>query len=149
MKKRIILPPTYLAIFLLTAVGLHFIQPVYQLISYPFTNIGVILVIVGLGLNYWADALFRKSNTTVKPQEKPTTLVTSGFFRFTRNPMYLGMVLMLLGEAVFLGSLITFIFPILFFVIIEWVFLPEEERNLEKAFGKSYISYKKKVRRWI
>ena len=79
----------------------------------------------------------------------PKKLVTSGFFKFSRNPTYLGMTLALFGEAIFLGSLVTFILPILFFVLINKTNIPVEEKNLEKKFGKKYLNYKKKVRRWI
>jgi protein-S-isoprenylcysteine O-methyltransferase Ste14 len=63
--------------------------------------------------------------------------------------MYLGMMSILLGVAIFLGSLISFAFPIIFIIIMEKLFIPLEEKNLEKKFGNQYIDYKKRVRRWI
>jgi len=63
--------------------------------------------------------------------------------------MYLGMLIILIGIAILMGSLITFIFPIIFFVIINWFFIPMEEKNMEIKFGKKYSEYKNKVRRWI
>ena len=63
--------------------------------------------------------------------------------------MYLGMNLILWGISILLGSLITFIFPIVFIILIKRLFIEFEENNLEKRFGKRYIDYKKKVRRWI
>jgi len=63
--------------------------------------------------------------------------------------MYLGMMSILLGVAIFLGSLIAFAFPIIFVMIMERRFIPLEEKNLEKKFGNQYIDYKKRVRRWI
>lgn len=79
----------------------------------------------------------------------PKKLITSRLFRIGRNPTYLGMIISLIGEAIFLGSLITFIIPIVFAVLINIINIPFEEKNLEKAFGKEYLAYKKKVRRWI
>jgi protein-S-isoprenylcysteine O-methyltransferase Ste14 len=93
--------------------------------------------------------MFKQKKTTVKPYENPTELLTSGPFRISRHPMYLGMVAVLLGEAILLGSLITLIFPVLFIIISELLFIPFEEENLEKFFGKKYGEYKKKIRRWI
>ena len=100
-------------------------------------------------MNIWSDQLFKKSKTTVKPHEIPTILELSGPFRISRHPMYLGMVAILLGIAILLGSLVTSIFPIFFIILMEILFIPTEERNLKKIFGKEYLDYKKKVRRWI
>ncbi len=83
------------------------------------------------------------------PYEIPTSLVTEGPFHISRQPIYLGMIFILLGEAILLGSLITFIFPVIFMILMEKIFIPVEEKNLETAFGEKYLDYKKKVRRWI
>lgn len=96
-----------------------------------------------------ADSLFKKNRTTVKPQEMPSKLLVSGPFRISRHPMYIGMAAILLGEAVFLGSLIAFVFPLIFVMLMELFFIPKEEENLECAFGREYVDYKRRVRRWI
>ena len=100
-------------------------------------------------MNLWADALMKKHNRTVKPHLKPTTLLTSGVFRFTRNPMYLGMTLILFGVSVAVGSLTAFVSPVAFFFISECSFIPFEEASMEIAFGDSYLEYKRRVRRWV
>ena len=83
------------------------------------------------------------------PFERATALVTSGSFRFTRNPMYHGMALLLFGVAVLLGSAGALL-PIPVFVwIIQMRFIRGEERFLEGLFGKDYVVYKSRVRRWI
>jgi len=79
----------------------------------------------------------------------PRKLVINYFFKISRNPVYLGMVVVLFGEAIFLGSLVTFIIPILFFILVNQINIPYEEKNLEKVLGRKYLNYKKKVRRWI
>ena len=107
------------------------------------------MVAFGVVLNIWTDAIFKKRDTTVKPHEIPTALEISGPFQMSRHPMYLGMVAILLGVAVLLGSLVTLFFPVIFIVLMEMFFIPLEEQNLEKTFGKKYLDYKKKVRRWI
>jgi len=76
-------------------------------------------------------------------------MITSGPYKFTRNPMYLGMSLLFFGLAIFLGSLVAFSFPLLFIILMDATFIPQEEKNLERRFGKKYIEYKNKVRRWI
>lgn len=148
MKKRKILPPTYFVSCFLLAVGLHFTCPVAQLIYPPLAYGGFLLLAIGVWLNLWADNLFKKNRTTVKPFEKSSALILKGPFRFSRHPMYLGMLMALLGVAVFLGSLSSFFAPIIFFLIINVLFILREEKAMEKTFGKKYLDYKKQVRRW-
>jgi len=148
MNKKI-MPPTYFIVLLFSSIGLHFLFPVMRLISLPYNYLGILIIIFGIILNLWTDSLFKKRQTTVKPHEMPNFFISSGPFRISRHPMYLGMILILLGVAAFLGSLISFVFPIIFVMIIEKLFIPMEEKNLEKEFGDKYIAYKKRVRKWI
>ncbi|KQC13459.1 MAG: hypothetical protein APR56_05265 [Methanosaeta sp. SDB] len=147
--KSEIQPPTYFAVLLLLSAASHFAYPGSQLVEPPHAYLGFLLIGFGAILNLWTDSLFKKGRTTVKPQEMPSKLVVSGPFRISRHPMYLGMAAILLGEAVFLGSLTTFAFPPIFAVLMEVLFISKEEENLEKAFGKEYLDYKRRVRRWI
>jgi len=79
----------------------------------------------------------------------PNFFVASGPFKLSRHPMYLGMMSILLGFAISQGSLIPFVFPVIFIIIMEKQFIPLEEKNLEKKFDNQYIDYKKRVRHWI
>ncbi|MCH7779688.1 MAG: isoprenylcysteine carboxylmethyltransferase family protein [Acidobacteria bacterium] len=90
-----------------------------------------------------------KLGTPLKPFEESTVVVTTGMFRFTRNPMYLGMVVGLLGAAIFLGSLVSLLPVPAFIAIIHFQFIVREERFMEELFGAEYLAYKRKVRRWI
>jgi len=128
---------------------MHFIFPIKKLIFSPYTYLGFVFIALGIILNIWTDILFKKKKTTVKPYKKPTQLLISGPFRISRHPMYLGMAIILLGVAIIHGTLITFVFPIIFIIFMELFFIPFEEKNLERIFGKKYLNYKKKVRRWI
>jgi len=148
MGKRI-LPPTFFTTLLILTVGFHLIFPLFVFIFSPYNYLGIILIIFGGIINLWTDSFFKKKKTTVKPQEMPSCLIESGPFKISRHPMYFGMVSILFGMAIFLGSMITFVFPIIFIIIIEKLFIPVEEKNLEKKFGNKYINYKKSVRRWI
>jgi len=149
MKQSKLLLPTYFFIFLLLTIGLHFVLPLIQLIYAPYKYIGILLLVIGIWLNIWADGLFKKKNTTVKPFEKSSALILEGPFRFSRHPMYLGMVIALLGVAIILGSLITFLVPIAFFITMQIVFIRHEEKALEQTFGQEYLDYKKRVRSWL
>ncbi len=148
MNNKII-PPIYFIILSLLAIVSHFLFPIAKIIKAPYTYSGIILIILGLMMAKWVDSLFKKSKTTIMPYEIPTSLVTEGPFHISRQPIYLGMTFMLFGEAILLGSLITFIFPVIFIILMEKIFIPVEEKNLETAFGEKYLDYKKKVRRWI
>jgi protein-S-isoprenylcysteine O-methyltransferase Ste14 len=142
-------PPRYFVVLLLLSLVLHFIFPVWKIIYPPYTYSGFVLIALGAALNIWSDWLFKKRKTTVKPHETPASLEVSGPFRIIRHPMYLGMMAVLLGVAILHGTLITFVFPVAFVILMERMFIPLEEKNLERAFGNRYLEYKKRVRRWI
>jgi protein-S-isoprenylcysteine O-methyltransferase Ste14 len=125
------------------------LAPLKKTITAPSNYSGIIFIIFGIAINLWADAIFKKQNTAVKPDEKPSQLIESGPFRISRHPMYLGMIVILLGIAILMGSLSAFIFPIIFFLIMQLKYIPQEEKIMENEFGKAYLDYKKKVRKWI
>ena len=148
MKIKL-MPPMIFYGFILLSIILNLFLPIKKLIVQPYNYLGIVLVLFGLLIDVWAWMLFRRRKTTLNPYKIPSKLETSNLFKISRNPMYFGMDLVLWGLSIFFGSLITFIFPILFIILIEKLFIKFEEENLEKRFGKKYIDYKKKVRRWI
>lgn len=143
------MPPSYLNVFLLLAVALHFLLPVQQVIHPPFTYLGIPIILLGLTLNVWSVSTLRTWKTTIEFNQAPTSLVTAGPYRFSRNPIYLSGLALSLGIALLLGSLITFVFPMLLFIILDRYYIPKEEETLEKAFGSIYRTYKHSVRRWV
>jgi len=147
MKK--IMPTAYLLILLMLAICLHFVFPIKKVLEPPYSFLGVILIFLGCLLNIEADRLFRRDNTSVKPDKTPSTLEESGPFNVSRHPMYLGMASILAGVSVVLGTVAAFFTPLLFIALMEILFLPDEERNLEETFGDRYVAYKAKIRRWI
>ncbi|MGB5530922.1 MAG: isoprenylcysteine carboxylmethyltransferase family protein [Ignavibacteriaceae bacterium] len=144
-----ILPPTHFYIYLIISILLHYSLPLIQVFNYPFYLVGFLFFIIGTVLNIWADQLLKKQKTTVKPNEKPTVLIETGAFKISRNPMYLGMALILFGAGFILGSITSFIGSIIFVAAMEIAFIPQEEKNLREQFGEEFEKYKKKVRRWI
>ena len=128
---------------------LDFFMPVYHYLHEPLSYLGVIPILAGIVIAALSAGRFKKAGTGLLPFEEATTLVTDGFFRFSRNPMYLGMILMLLGAALLLGSVGALLPVLLFIVIIRYNFVAGEERFMEDSFGQQYLDYKANVRRWI
>ncbi len=149
MKLNRIMPTNYFLMLLAVSAVVHLLLPSVAVIEAPVSYAGTLLIIIGIMLNIQADMAFKKNSTTVKPHLMPSKLVVSGVFRISRHPMYLGMFMILLGESVLLGSLLTFIFPFAFVAMMKYIFIGDEDKNLEKAFGKKYLDYRKKVRRWV
>ncbi|MEJ2650366.1 MAG: isoprenylcysteine carboxylmethyltransferase family protein [Gammaproteobacteria bacterium] len=148
-NRSVLLPPGYLLIAIVIMLALHFSFPMEALLYYPLNLAGAIPLLVGIILNIMADKLFKQHNTTVKSFQESSALITSGTYRICRHPMYLGMVFILLGLAVLLGSWLSFLVLPVFAVVMELRFVRVEERMLEQKFGKSWLAYKQRVRRWI
>ena len=149
MKLIKIHPLFYFYLFLLIILIVHFLTLVINFIYFPFTLLGIIPILIGIILNLAADSSLKKNNMTVKPLLESEVLITTGVFKITRNPMYLGFVLILLGIAVLLGSILPFIVLILFAVFLDIVFINYEEKKLENIFEGKWLEYKNSVRRWI
>ena len=96
-----------------------------------------------------AGGLFLRAGTDLVPFHNVTSLVTEGVYRFTRNPMYLGMLSVLLGCAVTVGSTCALAVPVLFGIIIELRFIRPEEAMLRELFPEDFAAYCERVRRWL
>ena len=90
----------------------HYLFPLMNVVPKPYSYLGILVMVIGLALMIWAAREFNKANTGYQLGNS-SKLVTSGPFRFSRNPIYLGMMLWLIGMAILLGTLITFLFPVL------------------------------------
>jgi protein-S-isoprenylcysteine O-methyltransferase Ste14 len=148
MNKKI-LPPTWLLVAILLMIGLHFVIPVTAIVPPLWNLLGLIPLILGIAIDFQADRAFHQAHTTVQPFGMPSTLVTWGAFRFSRNPMYLGFVLILAGVAVLLGSLNPFLVIPVFYVWIERGYIAFEEQALADRFGPAWSKYKGNTRRWL
>ena len=107
--------------------------------------------LIGLGflLAFNSIERFIKAKTGVVPFSESTTLITEGFYKYTRNPMYVGMNSFLLGLLIILNNPINFTFLVIFFFIVRNLFVVKEEVQMEETFGVDYLTYKGKVRRWL
>ena len=148
-KKRKIPPPVYLLMTLVLMWLMNHFFPVYRAVYPPAVYLGIIPVIFGITMAAIAAGMFKKAETGLVPFEEATTLVTDGFYRYTRNPMYMGMFLMLLGGAILMGSIGALLPVPLFIGVIRNHFVLAEERFLAAAFSQQYLDYQAQVRRWI
>lgn len=149
MKFTNTTPPVYLFLAIAAMGLLYFLFTGIKVIVFPWKLFGVLPLVVGVIINLVADKSFKEHATTVKPLEDSKSLITTGVFGFTRNPMYLGFVFILLGIAILLGSLAPFLVVIAFAIFIDTVFIRYEEKKMERTFGQTWLEYRKKVRRWV
>lgn len=149
MPRKRVLPPTYLFLAIVAMAALHFAWPLAAVVPWPWNLLGGLPLVLGVALNLWADKALKVHGTTVKPFEESAALVTGGAYRLSRHPMYLGMVLILLGIALLLGSLTPYVVVPVFAVLMEAVFVRVEERMMRERFGEAWLGYTRQVRRWV
>ena len=144
-----ILPPVYLLAAILIMVALGIIMPMGYWLRTPWRYAGLVFIFIGFVLIVGSRRLFRRAGTPLPPGVQATVLVTEGIFRYTRNPMYLGGVVVVVGIAIVLGSFSPLIVIPFFVWAIQSKFILPEEKWMESWFGESYLKYKKKTRRWL
>lgn len=149
VPARRVLPPVWLLLALAASFALDRWMPVARLIPAPWNYLGFAPLLFGALMSVSAAGAFRRVGTPVVPFEPSTALVTAGWFRVTRNPMYLGLMLILFGVALIDGTLGAFLPLPVFVAILHFRFVRAEERFLEGIFGDRYRLYRTQVRRWI
>jgi protein-S-isoprenylcysteine O-methyltransferase Ste14 len=142
-------PGSTLAASIIIAVVLHYFFPVTTIIPFPYNLLGLLIVGLGVYLAFQSVRLLISYNTTFEAGGNPSSLVTKCPYNYSRNPIYLGMLLIALGTAITLSSISAFIAPIIFFLVINSIIIPFEENKLQKNFGIEYERYNGSVRRWI
>ena len=148
--KGTIPPPVIFIVFLVLSSALHWGLPMhvtsmYQWIRFPIG--GHLLFVAGV-MAIQSFRLMRNNNTPIDFNKPTTTIVTKGPFRFTRNPLYLSLLMLYLGIAILVNSLWFFPFLLWMFIVFNAI-AKKEESYLEDRFGDAYMKYKSKVRRWL
>jgi len=151
MLKLKIPPPVYALLVAGLMLWLHSVLPLWQWFYEPWNAVGFMLIALGVGVDLWSVGLFLKAKTTINPfkPDNSRQIVDTGLYRVTRNPMYVGMLLSLLGFALWLGSLSPLLGLPLFMLVITTQQIIPEEQTLIKKFGQPYLDYKHRVRRWL
>jgi protein-S-isoprenylcysteine O-methyltransferase Ste14 len=142
-----LLPPALAFISILMMLVLSYTAPVAIVINNLW--IAGVLSLIGVILLLGGSSTFARVGTNIKTFNDPNKLVTSGLFRFSRNPMYLGFTCLLTGIAFALGTLSALAVAFSFFLITNFWYIAFEEKKMEEIFGEEYLAYKRQTRRWI
>jgi len=142
-------PPRISMLFLVLASAMQWVLPPVRVEVFTSPILAVYTAVAGFTAMIWAWWLFQKAETAICPTADSAVLVTTGVYRVTRNPMYLGMVLMMGGMALWFGTLPYYLAAVLYFLVINQFFCPFEEQQLIAAFGREYSEYRRNVRRWV
>lgn len=141
-------PLLYGGAFLLGLV-LTRLLPLGRLPATPARIAGALCVAAGLGIAWRGEQVMHRAGTNVRPDLPSTALVTDGPFRFTRNPLYVGLTLLYAGVALLIPSTWPLLLLIPVLLVMRWGVIAREERYLERKFGEPYRTYLGRVRRWL
>ena len=144
-------PPAVAALIAAAMWGISLLTPVLDVPLFTRISAAIILVLAGAGFSLAGVISFRRAKTTVNPMkpETATSLVSSGIYSVTRNPMYVGLLLVLIAWATYLSSAWALLGPVGFVLYISRFQIAPEERALSTLFGSEYTAYQSKVRRWL
>ena len=144
-------PPAVTAVIAVAMWGISSVTPPLELPSVVRVVVVALFFLTGACISIAGVVAFRRKKTTINPMKPETTsaLITSGIYRFSRNPMYVGILFALVAWAAFLSSAWALIGPATFVLYINRFQIEPEERVLERLFGATYSSYKSAVRRWL
>ena len=151
MLKTKVPPPVYMLIMACMMWLLDKFLPLYKWLNSPWNNLGLIIIGIAVLLDICSLLLFFRAKTTPNPMKPSSTshLVTSGLYRYSRNPMYLGLLVMLIGWGLYQGSLSPLsMLPLFIWLLTKQQIEPEEIILMDK-FGQEYKYYQQRVRRWI
>ena len=142
-------PPLIYLAALVIGLGLGYLAPTPFLPRSLAYGLGAVLILIGAWIIISARRMMQRAGTAIKPTIPTTALVITGPFRFTRNPLYLGVTLFYLGIAVAARSLWALALLLVVLAVMQRGVIDREERYLERKFGADYLRYKERVRRWI
>ena len=142
-------PPIYFLLGLVAMILFSSFVPMGRWLHFPLRYIGIIIIVPGFSLSLGSGMFFRKSGTNPRPGTRATLIVTKGPFKYTRNPMYLGLITMLIGTSILLGTFSPLIVIPIIFLILHTQFVLREEKWMTEWFGNPYLEYKKKTPRWF
>ena len=142
-------PPIIFAISILTGIGLNTLWPLAMPLEFHGRVYGGVLIFVATLIAAWALLKFHGHRTDVRPDKPDTALITSGPYRYSRNPLYIVLTLAQITTAVWLNNLWVLLLVLPSMLAVTNYAIAREERYLEQLFGQKYLDYKQRVRRWF
>ncbi len=142
-------PPVLLLLHLFAGLALGWLIPIPLVPPQGLQKFGLALAFAGFLLGAAAAVEFNRKHTTLDPHGLVSTLVTSGIYRFTRNPIYLGFVMMVIGVPLYLNNYWGIVLAAILVILFNALVICHEEAYLEKKFGDEYAGYRSRVRRWL
>jgi protein-S-isoprenylcysteine O-methyltransferase Ste14 len=142
-------PPIVALFYIIVAYLLGVFIPLPLVVPSLIKNLGLGLILIGLFLGFAAFSQFSKAKTTLDPHGSVNQVVTSGIYRFTRNPIYLGFLCMVIGFSLYSKNYWGILIAPLFVFTLNRLVIEKEEAYLEEKFKEQYTDYKSRVRRWL
>jgi len=145
LLRAINYPPVWLLLFIAGAWGIARLWAPWG----GAAPAGWVLIAAGVALSVWAALSFRRVRTTIVPYQPPSALVTTGPYRFSRNPIYVADLMILAGAALVLGAPLALVLMVPFHQVLLRLFILPEEAVLRRELGQPYLDFQARVRRWI
>jgi protein-S-isoprenylcysteine O-methyltransferase Ste14 len=149
MQRSGLVPPVCFLVSVIAMICLAVFVPGTRIVPFPWNLLGLLPFVAGAALSVAVDRAFRKNAVGGEGPDEPAFLITTGIFRISRNPMYLGHLLMLVGLALCLGALIPLLIIPMFFFFVQLLCVTAEEQMMEERFGSAWSRYRSEVRRWL
>lgn len=142
-------PPAIFVLLIITAGGIHNILPLPIGVPEAFQPLGIAICLFGVAVAILVNGTFKRKGTAIEPWKPTTNIITTGFYAWSRNPIYVGFCLFNIGIGIAVNSLWIMLSAIPGAILVYYIAIAKEEVYLEEKFGQEYLDYKARVRRWI
>lgn len=149
IKTPRLYPPLWFLLFAISALAVSIFLPLHVELGLTGRVLSMLSIVSGAVVAGWARGIFHFTDTSAHPFNQGDRLITHGIYRISRNPMYLGMLLVLIGLVIWLENPGGLLLPPLFVLVINRRHIEGEERRLTEQFGETYLAYQNQTRRWI
>ncbi len=142
-------PPLIFVLLIFIGGGLDYLWPLGMGVPDSFQPVGIAITLFGVAVAILVNAVFKRVGTAIEPWKPTTQLITTGLYRWSRNPIYAGFCLFNIGIGIAVNSLWIVLTAIPGAILVYHIAIKKEESYLEEKFGKEYLDYKRRVRRWL
>ncbi len=147
--SRVPWPPLLFVGSLAIGIGLHLVWPIPLWTGHKLWIAGIVVMLVALAITFWAHHELAAAHTTIRPDRASSALVTTGPFAWTRNPLYVTLIVLGVGVALLINDMWPLLATALLALGLNYIVIPNEERHLRERFPEQYAQYTRRVRRWL